>query len=261
MEVNIGCTGWGYEGWVGPFYPRGTKSSKFLNIYSSIFDITEVNSTFYATPQKQVVKKWFADTPAQFKFTAKIPQSITHERRMKNPSEGLEQFLEAMSSLKTKLLYCVIQLPPSLSFSEAMPNLEQLDSFDGFDYVIEGRHPSWFSDDATRYLSDKRICLVWSEVYNTKNPFPITSDFVYLRLIGDRAIPEKEFGNVVRDKTGDLKVWAERLRQVEDTISYAVIMANNHYEGFAPATANKMRTLLGLDKLTFLPDMQKKLDI
>jgi uncharacterized protein YecE (DUF72 family) len=126
--------------------------------------------------------------------------------------------------------------------------------------VIEGRHPSWFSENALRYLTDKNTCLVWSDVQGIKNTAPLTSDFVYLRVIGDRSIPQKEFGKVLKDRTADLKAWTAKIDQLKDKISFAVIMANNRYEGFGPATANKLRVLFGLDALVFSDARQKKLE-
>jgi uncharacterized protein YecE (DUF72 family) len=151
-------------------------------------------------------------------------------------------------------------LPPSLSFEETKPQLEQLEQFFTHStYVLEGRHQSWFSKTALNYLLDKKICLVWSDVLGVKNPAPLTSDFVYLRVIGDRTIPQKEFGKVLRDRTADLRVWAEKLDHLKDKIAFAVIMANNRYEGFGPATANKLRLLLGLDELVFSDRKQSRL--
>jgi uncharacterized protein YecE (DUF72 family) len=261
LELSVGCTGWGYDGWVGPFYPKSLPNSKFLNHYSGIFDITEVNSTFYAIPKLQIVKKWYSDTPPQFKFTAKMPKIITHENRLQKLEPYLEQFLESMKPLGSKFLLSVVQLPPSLSFEDAKPNLEHLESFfKNSSYVIEGRHQSWFSENALRYLTDKKICLVWSDVQGIKNTAPLTSDLVYLRVIGDRSIPQKEFGKVLQDRTTDLKEWAEKINQLKDKITFAVIMANNRYEGFGPATANKLRLLLGLDAVAFSDTRQKTLE-
>jgi uncharacterized protein YecE (DUF72 family) len=260
MLVNVGCTGWGYDGWQGPFYPKNLSKSDYLRHYSSIFDVTEVNSTFYAIPSDMMVKKWNSETPNHFKFTAKLPQIITHDARLANLLPHLEQFLQSMKSLGTKFLLSVVQLPPSLSFEEARPKLEQLHSyFPENDYVIEGRHQSWFSDSAIRYLADKKICLVWSDVAGIQNTAPLTSDFVYLRLIGDRTIPEKNFGKLQKDRTAQMKSWIEKIQQIQDKISYAVIMANNRYEGFGPATANKLRLLLGMEELSFADKRQKTL--
>ena len=79
MEIKIGCTGWSYQGWSGNFYPKNLKSSERLNYYSRIFNITEINSTFYKIPSQEIVRRWNEDTPKYFIFTAKFPSIITHE--------------------------------------------------------------------------------------------------------------------------------------------------------------------------------------
>ncbi|MBI5146051.1 MAG: DUF72 domain-containing protein [Thaumarchaeota archaeon] len=257
MEISIGCTGWGYDGWIGSFYPKNMPASDFLRHYSSIFDITEINSTFYGIPDQSTTRKWYSETPAHFRFTAKLPKIITHENKLQNTSAHLEQFLESMKPLNSKLSFVIMQLPPSLSFDDAKPRLEELKSFLSKNYIVEGRHESWFSDNALKYLSDNKICLVWNDVPGVKNPFPITSDFVYVRIIGDRSIPEKNFGKILRDRTNDLKIWADRLNQTINQISFGMIMANNHYEGFGPSTANKLRVLLGLEELVWSDKKQK----
>lgn len=260
MQINIGCTGLGVCGWQGSFYPKNLPKTDFLKHYSSVFDITEINSTFYAIPNVTIVKKWYSDTPNHFKFTAKLPQIITHEHRLGESSSYLEQFLQSMKHLGTKFLLTLIQLPPSLSFDEARPNLEQLSSyFPENNYVVEGRHQSWFSDSAIQYMTDKKICLAWSDVTGVINPGVLTSDFVYLRLIGDRTIPEKEFGRLQKDRITQMKSWIERISKVQDRISYGIVMLNNRYEGFGPASANKLRVLFGMDELSFEDKKQRKL--
>jgi uncharacterized protein YecE (DUF72 family) len=260
MQISIGCTGWGYDGWQGPFYPKNLPKSDFLRHYSGIFDITEINSTFYAIPNQFIVRKWYAETPNHFKFTAKLPQIITHENRLANLSPYLEQFIQSMKPLGTKFLLTVVQLPPSLSFEDAKPKLESLSSyFPENNYAIEGRHPSWFSDHAIQYLTDKKICLVWGDVAGIQNPAPLTSDFVYLRLIGDRTIPEQDFGKLQKDRSEQIKSWISKLEKVQDRLSYAIMLANNRYEGFGPATANKLRVLLGMVELSFVDKRQKTL--
>lgn len=258
MEVSIGCTGWGYDGWSGTFYPKSLRPSEFLKFYSSVFDITEINSTFYKIPDESTAKKWDPQTPPHFRFTAKLPQIITHQNRLQSILPHIEQFISALKPLRSKYLFTVVQLPPSLSFNDTRPYLEILGSY--LDrYVIEGRHKSWFSDDAIKYLSDRNICLVWNDVDGVDNTLPVTSDFVYLRIIGDRSIHESKFGVVHRDRTDDLERWKERIVEHKDKISFAAILANNHYEGFGVATASKLRLLFGLDDVKWLDRHQKKL--
>lgn len=260
MQTVIGCTGWGYDGWLGSFYPKNMPKSDFLRHYSSIFDVTEINSTFYAIPSQTMTKKWHSETPNHFKFMAKLPRIMTHENRLGNLSLPLEQFIQSLKPLGTKYLQTVVQLPPSLSFEEAKPKLESLFSyFPNHNVVIEGRHASWFSDSAISYLSDRKVCLVWSDVAGVNNTAPLTSDFVYVRLIGDRSIPESQFGKLQKDQTPSMKSWIAKLQKIQDRISYAMILVNNRYEGFGPATANRLRLLLGLESLQFTDKHQKTL--
>lgn len=261
MKIKIGCTGWSYEGWSGTFYPKTIPNSNYLKYYSSIFEITEVNSTYYRIPTKQMTKKWYYDTPQKFQFSAKFPGKITHEYKLKNVKPLIMEFLSALDPLKQKIFALVFQLPPSLTFEDAKPQIdtiyEYLPSF--YQYPIEGRHSSWFTHDAINFLREKNICLVWNEISGINNPAPITTDFIYLRLIGDRSIPEKKFGKIIKPKNNLIQKWAEKIKSVENKINSATIMVNNHFEGFAPGTANSFGLLFGSSDLIWEEKKQKSL--
>ncbi len=260
MEIQIGCTGWSYQGWIGPFYPKTMASTDYLKHYSKTFGITEINSTFYKIPSQVTTKKWFSDTPKDFIFTAKLPKQITHDARLK-PGPYLDQFINAIAPLGSKMKILVIQLPPSLSFPETKINLEKmLNHLPGkYRYAVEGRHSSWFTDESYKFLSENNASLVWNDVSGVSNPCNVTADFVYVRLIGDRTIPENLFGTIQRDKTESIKKWAQKLDEIKNKVSLAVIMANNHFEGFSPVTVNKLRLELGLDEITWHGKNQEKL--
>ena len=259
MELKIGCTGWSYDGWSGTFYPKKLPKTDWLEYYSQIFSITEINSTYYKIPDQETTKKWNSDTPDSFSFTAKFPSIITHENKLKNVKEHVFRFLASFTPMYEKVIALVLQLPPSLSFDEAKPRLEELFSYlpSDFKYPIEGRHESWFTDEALDYLEERNYCLVWNDIEGVHNPAPITSDYIYLRLIGDRTI--SEFGKKVRDKTQQIQEWSDRIKKLEDEISLAMIMANNHFEGFGPETVNTLRMQLGWNELLWDEKKQKKL--
>jgi uncharacterized protein YecE (DUF72 family) len=260
MNIKIGCTGWSYPGWSGTFYPKNVKSSNWLKYYSQIFDITEINSTFYRIPDQSITKRWYNDTLDSFRFTAKFPSIITHEKRLEKINSNVFSFLAALTPLYQKISALVLQLPPSLSFNEAKPRLESLFSVlpDDFLYPIEGRHESWFSGEAIDYLKEKNCCLVWNEISGVNNPMPITSNYLYVRLIGDRSIPDSEFGNVTKSKDELIKKWAKKLQEIKN-IPLAMVMTNNHFEGFGPATANSLRMQLGMKELIWEEKKQKTL--
>src|SRR5919198_5866281 len=97
LQYYIGCSGWSYSAWQGPFYPpHMSNSSDWLPYYASVFDYVEIDSSFYRTPNVFMVKNWFKKTPEHFRFTAKFPKVITHDKRLKNISKELEYFHKAM---------------------------------------------------------------------------------------------------------------------------------------------------------------------
>jgi len=260
MEVKIGCTGWSYDGWSGTFYPKKLPKSDWLEYYSKIFPITEINSTYYKIPDTSITKKWNAVTPTSFQFTAKFPSIITHEKKLKNVKQHVFAFLSSLVPMHDKVLALVLQLPPSLSFQEAKPRLDELFSYLPPDvrYPIEGRHESWFTNDAFDYLKENNYCLVWNEIQGVNNPSKITADYVYIRLIGDRSIPESEFGKIIMDRTQVIQKWSERIKKLK--LESAIIMTNNHFEGFGPSTANTLRIQLGLSELVWDEKKQQKLE-
>ncbi|HEX5457992.1 MAG TPA: DUF72 domain-containing protein [Candidatus Nitrosotalea sp.] len=260
MDVKIGCTGWSYQGWVGPFYPKTMSSTEYLKHYGKTFDITEINSTFYKIPSPHTTTKWFHDTPDDFIFTAKLPKQITHDARLR-PGSYLDQFLNTIKHLGSKMKILVMQLPPSLSFTESEQNLDKMIRHlpNDYRYAVEGRHPSWFTEKSYKFLSERNLCLVWNEVQGVLNPAEITTDFVYLRLIGDRSIPEDKFGTIQKDQKESIAKWTKKLDEVKNKVSLAVVMANNHFEGFSPHTANKLRLEMNLKEIFWHGKDQTKL--
>jgi hypothetical protein len=99
------------------------------------------------------------------------------------------------------------------------------------------------------------MCLVWSQLAEIRTPPIVTSDFVYVRLIGDRSIQEKDFGTVQIDRIKEMKKVARNFRRDSNTggdmsgVKFSIVAANNHYAGFGPGTVNIFRQLLGLEEV------------
>jgi uncharacterized protein YecE (DUF72 family) len=130
----------------------------------------------------------------------------------------LDQFFESIGPISHKTLALLIQLPPSMQIFEGLESLRDLvPNLDpGFRYAIEVRHPSWFQDLAYNFFANNGICLVWSQLAELKTPPVVTTDFLYLRLIGDRSIQEKDFGLIQIDRIEDMQKWIDNLKTVED---------------------------------------------
>jgi uncharacterized protein YecE (DUF72 family) len=282
LQYYVGCSGWSYSAWQGPFYPVNLDNSKWLTYYASVFDYVEIDSSFYRTPNFFMVKNWYKKTPDNFRFTAKFPKSITHNKRLIGvQKKELEYFFKSISGLENKILALLIQLPPSLRITEGIEGLKQLipELDSRFRYAVEVRDRSWFQDLAYNFFTNNKLCMVWSQLAEIKTPPVVTTDFLYLRLIGDRSIHEKDFGKMQKDRIAEMKKWAKNLRRVvmeetEEVVvkkeeekgsqrnpKLAIVSANNHYAGFGPGTANVFRKMIGLPETTWEEDKSEHLDV
>jgi len=116
-----------------------------------------------------------------------------------------------------------------------------------FRYAVEVRHSSWFQDLAYNFFSNNDLCLVWSQLAELQTPPILTTDFLYLRFMGDRSIHEKDFGRIQINRVLEMEKWAENIKTVQnERIKLAIIAANNLYAGFGPGTVNIFRNMLGL---------------
>jgi uncharacterized protein YecE (DUF72 family) len=252
LQFYIGTSGWSYSSWQGVFYPEKLEQKWWLPYYSQVFEYVEIDSTFYQIPSKTMVKLWNARTSPKFRFSAKFPRVITHEKKFRNCEKELEMFYNAMEPLKNKLLTLLIQFPPYLKIKEGLEALRQYDFFfdETYRYAIEIRHPSWFSDLAYNFFKNNNICLVWNQLDIIQTPPVVTSDFVYIRLIGDRSIHERDFGSIQRDRIQEMAKWADKLKEIqkyERNVKTGMVAANNHYAGFGPSTSNAFREMVGLN--------------
>jgi uncharacterized protein YecE (DUF72 family) len=259
LKFYVGCSGWSYTAWQGPFYPSDMKNSHWLEFYSKVFDYVEIDSTFYNIPSILTVKKWLKKTQDNFRFTAKFPKVITHDKRLKNVNNELELFFKAISPLYEKTLALLIQLPPSMEIMEGLQRLRELVHIldNRFRYAVEVRHHSWFQDLAYNFFANNNICMVWSQIVGIRTPPIVTTDFLYLRFIGDRSLQEKDFGRIQKHRTPEMRKWVNRIKRAERNngeegnkrLSLAIVAANNHYAGFGPVSANIFRRMVGLTEV------------
>ena len=256
MQLYIGCSGWSYTSWQGPFYPRNIENRAWLPYYSQVFDYVEIDSTFYNIPSELMVKNWNKRTPDNFRFTAKFPKIITHDKKFKNVEKELELFYKRMEPLKDKILSLLIQLPPSYKLKEGLEDFRSHDFFfeGDFRYAVEVRHASWFSDLAYNFFKNNNIAMVWSQMDRLQTPPIVTSDFVYLRLIGDRRLSDDQFGKIQIDRTEEIRNWADKIKEIrqnEKDVKIGIVAANNHYGGYGPGTVDIFRQNMDLESLSF----------
>ena len=243
MNFYIGCPIWSWKGWVGNFYPEGTKPSEFLREYTRRLTTVEGNTTFYAVPAQKTLEGWIEEMPATFRFCPKVPKAISHEGKLADYIERAHEFIRIMSQLGTRLGPMFLQLPPRYSpkllgdlqaFLAQWPPEVRL--------AVEVRHLDWFdspnNETLNQLLSHHNMARVTIDtrpirdlngdeilagsVYQTlvearerKPDVPVvperTADFIFIRYIGH---PEIEVNEPY------LKEWSEyvisQLRQGAD---------------------------------------------
>ncbi len=249
--IRFGCLSWTYPDWVGSFYVPGTKPSDYLSVYSSVFDLVEIDSTFYRTPSLSTVREWHEKTPHSFRFTSKLPRKITHELRLSGIEQPLERFEKTMVELQQKLTCIIAQLPPN---SKKENDFSKLESFlektnPRIRYAIEFRNKSWLEEDTFKLLSKKKVCFVWSVTERMEDFAPrLTTDFIYLRFMGKYG-EFKKFNRIQKDRTELIEKWWGNLDDAMGSVPRAIVLVSNHFSGFAPDTVNQIRALAGKKQL------------
>ncbi len=264
--VKIGCQGWNYDDWTTPpaaarpiFYPRGTRTDRMLEEYARAFDTVEVDSTFYATPPVSAIEGWRMKTPDDFTFALKLPQAITHEHALRGEqaARALAEFCERARLLKEKLAVVLVQLPPQ--FEATRENASAFDEFlkllpADIRFAVEFRDPFWFEEELIRPLArcaNVTLSLVegqWASrerIWRAAASIIDTSDFAYIRWMGARDLVR--FDIVQRDMSLNLDRWARAIERLSERVPHLFAYFSNFYEGHAPASANKLKRLLGLE--------------
>lgn len=162
-HFRLGLAMWSHSNWQESVYGHGTKQAERLARYATIFNTVEGNTSFYATPAQQTVMNWHSATPDSFRFTFKLPQTITHQRLLQHCGQELKDFFQIMAPLIDKTGIWKIQLPAHFG-PESLPALAQfLDQIpQGLTYGVEVRHAAFFAKgDAERALNrlliDKKV--------------------------------------------------------------------------------------------------------
>jgi uncharacterized protein YecE (DUF72 family) len=234
----LGCSGWAYDDWIGPFYPPGTPPGEYLERYARVFRTVEVDSSFYRSPSPFLVRRWATRTPEPFRFALKVPRDVTHETDEVQGAQVLAAFLASLEPLRRagKLGPLVLQFPASFRAPSGAEKLGRLLGAIPVDFAlaVELRHGSWWVPSTRHLLENRRAPLVWSVVPGTEPPPWISGDFVYARFVGDRALTR--FDRIQRDRRPDLERMRRRFEDEARSAGTIYGYANNHFMGFGPGT-------------------------
>lgn len=183
-HTRIGCAGWSIDRESAPRFPAG---DSHLERYAQVLNAAEINSSFYRPHQPQTYARWAASVPAGFRFSVKLPRTITHDARLVGVDALLARFAGETQGLGDKLGCVLVQLPPSLALDRAVAQrfFSALTARFACMLACEARHGSWFGDDATALLRAHGVTRVIADPpARQPGPYVATGGAVYARLHG-----------------------------------------------------------------------------
>lgn len=182
--IRVGCSGWNYRHWRGPFYPDDIPARKWFDFYAERFDTVEINNSFYRLPSRETFAKWHDQAPPGFCYAVKANRFITQAKKLHDCAAPLARMIEPMRALGKTLGPVLYQLPPMFGL-----NLERLESFlallpGDLTHVFEFRHASWYVDETLALLDRYGAGVVAHDFPGLKSPRWACGPAAYVRFHG-----------------------------------------------------------------------------
>lgn len=236
----VGTAGWSIPANISTEFPNTGFS---IEKYATRFNAVEINSSFYRPHKLSTYQKWASQVPGEFSFSVKLPRNMTHNSRLQNIDNALEQFAEQVSGLGSKLGCVLVQLPPTLVFSK--PNTASafvlLRQTFTCAIVCEPRHQTWFSNEVDEFLSGTGVARAAADpALSTQAAVPGGDDQTcYYRLHG---APDMYYSDYSVDK---LQSYVRSISYQKNT-SHVWCIFDNTASGHATTNALKMQQLLSM---------------
>lgn len=215
-SVYVGCAGWALSSKVAAHFPgEGSHLERYARVFSSV----EINSSFYRAHQPATYARWAASVPDAFRFSVKIPRTITHELRLRLADAALHAFVDQVAALGGKLGCLLLQLPSSLALdmSEARRFFAALRGLTEARTVCEPRHASWFTPAAAAMMTEAGVACVRAHPLPVPGVEPAGARHtLYIRLHGaphiyysayDAAFIDAVAGKIAAARLEERQVW------------------------------------------------------
>jgi uncharacterized protein YecE (DUF72 family) len=237
MKICVGCSGWFYWHWRGIFYPDTKRTDTWFRHYVANFDTVELNAPFYKWPKDATVKTWRRNAPENFRYSVKVNQLITHEKRLRHTRRLVHEFYRIDNLLGHKLGCFLFQFPPSYKYtpSRLRSIVAQLDP--RFHNAVEFRHKSWWRKSVYGALEKRGLIFCSISAPRLPDDLIKTSDSIYIRLHGRSRWYRHDYSDE------ELAVWADKIDK--SGAHEAWVYFDNDREAFPIKNA---RTLIALLK-------------
>ncbi len=236
--VHIGTSGWYYGHWRGSFYPADLDPDQWLQNYSRHFRTVEINNSFYQLPEHETLARWRDAVSSEFIFAVKASRYITHMKKLLDPMEPVNNFMERTGALGDQLGPVLFQLPPHWGRDS-----ERLSSFldvlpEGHRYAVEFRDPSWFDDEVYQVLQSHGAAFCIYYFGDLASPRMVTADWIYVRFHGPGGAYHGSYSTeLLSGWAGAFATWSAQGKEI-----YCYF--NNDAEGHAPHDAARLQAMI-----------------
>ena len=252
-KVYVGCAKWGRPDWIGKLYPKGTMATDFLKHYTKHFNSIELNATFYQTYPRITTEKWAGFADENFRFTPKMPQYVTHLKRLKGveAQQETDRFMSSILGFGDKLGHSFIQFDDRFgtkNFDTLKSYLEYLPK--DFKSCVEFRHEDWFKEsilveETFDMLREIKIGSVITDTSGRRDVLHmrLTTPIAFIRFVGNNLHPT-DFRRI-DDWVNRMKLW------IDSGIETIYFFIHNHEELNSPElckyTIQKLNAATGLN--------------
>ncbi|MFL6519723.1 MAG: DUF72 domain-containing protein [Chthoniobacterales bacterium] len=239
-RILIGTAGWSLPRAEQHHFPA---LGSHLERYASRFAAVEINSSFHRSHKPVIWARWRDAVPASFRFSVKIPKTITHTARLDVTRDVVGAFIDEVSTLEAKLGCLLVQLPPSLTFDATITKrfFKNLKAASDVPIACEPRHESWFAPDANAFLRDLQVARVAADparVPSAGDPGG-SRQFSYFRLHGSPKVYYSSYSDEY------IQGLADRLRRESADATTVWCIFDNTTLGAATGNALALATALG----------------
>lgn len=238
-RILLGCAGWSLSSKTAEAFPS---DGSHLQRYAAVFNAVEINSSFYRPHRPATYARWRDSVPEDFRFSVKIPRTITHEKRLRDATDLLATFLGEVGELTHKLGCLLLQLPPSLKFyaDEAAAFFTMLREQTALPVACEPRHASWFEPTAAELMRLHAIGCVRADPSPVGGLEPVGHDAtLYIRLHGSPAIYRSAYDDAFLDAL------ATRIKAAHEAHSIWCVFDNTADGAAIPNALNILQRLRG----------------
>jgi uncharacterized protein YecE (DUF72 family) len=162
VRLFVGCAQWTHKAWRLSEHPLPPQDR--LRAYAGWCNAVEGNTTFYATPARDTVAMWARQTEPTFRFVAKLPRVVTHDRCMVDVDADVRAFLHAIEPLGPRAHAVWIQLPAAFGPADVPTLARFLRRLPGeHRYAVEVRHPLFFTNASDMTMLEETLNAVSAE--------------------------------------------------------------------------------------------------